>query len=477
MTRNRPNWLDRLQFLPTGRVAALEGIDDSMPLRRLKWVFLGTALVFLVFVEWARRLIQPLMVSWTGHLLMTGVLLIGILFFLGATFEVVARMQARLERKNQELLLLHEAASSIYGELRLVEVLQNIVDQARQLLDARYGALSVVGEKDEIEQFVVSGVSDELRERIGEPPRGRGVLGVALNDGQMLRLSDIGRHPAAVGFPPNHPPMKTLLAVPVTCSGPFRGNLYLADKETAPEFTDEDVDTLTRFAEAAAIAIDSVDLHQRLQALAVAEERVRIAREMHDGMAQVVAYVNTKAQAVQEFLKRGRIEEAQQQLDELARAARDVYNEIREGILALRTQLGPDRPFAAALQEFLDRWRQQCGIHAELEVGEVPALEPLTELQLLRIIQEALSNVRKHSRARKAWVMIGQHDGSLIAAVRDNGAGFDPQSMERAELPRFGLAIMRERAQAIGGRLAIDSVPGEGTSVSIEIPVSRPNAA
>jgi signal transduction histidine kinase len=403
--------------------------------------------------------------------------LIGFLFYFGATFEIVSRMQARLERKNQELLLLHDAASSIYGELRLVEVLQNVVDRARQLLDARFGALSVVGDGDEISEFVVSGVSPELRERIGELPHGRGLLGVVLHQGQTLRVDDIGRDARSVGFPPNHPPMKTLLAVPIACTSPFRGNLYVADKETLPNFTDEDVETLTRFAEAAAIAIDNVELHQRLQALAVAEERVRIAREMHDGMAQVVAYVNTKAQAVQQFLKRGRTEEAQQQLAELARAARDVYTEIREGILALRTQLGPDRPFAEALGEFLDRWRQQCGIEAELEVGQVPNLAPLTELQLLRVIQEALSNVRKHSRADRAWVVVGQENGALFAAVRDNGAGFDPGAMERAELPRFGLAIMRERAQAVGGRLAIDSVPGKGTSVRIEIPMSRTNAA
>jgi nitrate/nitrite-specific signal transduction histidine kinase len=404
---------------------------------------------------------------------MTGVLLIGILFFLGATFEVVARMQARLERKNQELLLLHEAASSIYGELRLVEVLQNIVDQARQLLDARYGALSVVGEKDEIEQFVVSGVSDELRERIGEPPRGRGVLGVALNDGQMLRLSDIGRHPAAVGFPPNHPPMKTLLAVPVTCSGPFRGNLYLADKETAPEFTDEDVDTLTRFAEAAAIAIDSVDLHQRLQALAVAEERVRIAREMHDGMAQVVAYVNTKAQAVQAFLEKGKQEEAVKQLDELARASRDVYHEIREGITALRTGVGPDQPFDETLRAYVERWREQSGIDAQLDLRARPSMTPLAELQLLRILQESLSNVRKHARAARVTVRLSQRDGCVHAAVQDDGDGFDTAATQREGFPRFGLAIMRERAQAIGGELSVESSPGGGTTVSIEVPLHR----
>ncbi len=451
-------------------------VDETLPLRKLKWVFLATGLVFLLFLEWSRRLIQPHLDTWSGHLLMSAVVLVGILFYFGATFELVSRMQARLARKNQELLLLHQAASSIYGELALSSVLQNIVHQARGLLEAQYGALSVVDENGEIDEFVVSGISDEERALIGHPPRGRGLLGVVLHQGQRLRISDMSADPRSAGFPPGHPPMRSLLAVPISCTSPFRGNLYLADKETAPEFSEEDVETLERFADAAGIAIDNVHLHQRLQALAVAEERVRIAREMHDGMAQVVAYVNTKAQAVQEFLRKGKTEEASAQLGQLAAASRDVYSEIREGILALRTSLGPDRAFSEALGEFVDRWRQQSGIEAVLEVEGEPVLPPLSELQLLRILQEALSNVRKHSRADHARIELAQRDGWVEAAVEDNGSGFDPEGLERADFPRFGLAIMRERAQSIGARLSIASTPGEGTRVSIELPQRRENA-
>ena len=106
-------------------------------------------------------------------------------------------------------------------------------------------------------------------------------------------------------------------------------------------------------------------LNQKLRSLAVAEERVRIARELHDGMAQVLAYVNTKAQAVKAYLEKDKPEQASAQLEQLAAAARDVYTDAREGIMALRTQVGADQPFSEALQEFMKRWETQSGITAE----------------------------------------------------------------------------------------------------------------
>lgn len=444
-----------------------------MSLSRLKWVFLGTGLVFLGIMEVARRLIQPYLDSWGGHLLMSGVVLTGILFYFGATFELVSRMQERLERQNRELLALHDATSDIYGELALSAVLQKVVDTARQLLEARYGALAVVGEDGQIDQFLVSGIPPEVAAGIAHPPRGRGLLGVVMDEGQRLRMADMKQHPRSVGFPEGHPPMGSLLAVPIACQGPFRGNLYLTDKETASEFGPEDEDTLERFASAAGIAIDNVYLHQRTQAFAVTEERLRIAREMHDGMAQVVAYVNTKAQAVQAYMAKGHHDVASQQLDELAKASRDVYHEIREGILALRTGLGPDQPLAQSLAEYIERWEEQSGIHADMQIEGCPSLTPLAELQLLRILQEALSNVRKHARADRAKVRLAQHNGKIYAEVQDNGHGFDQETIHREGFPRFGLAIMRERAQSIGADLSIQSAPGEGTRVSVEVPVIR----
>ena len=196
-----------------------------MALRRLKWTAVLSALVFILLLEAVRRALYPYLPSIAGKMLMGAAVFTGCLFFFGALFSVLERMQSRLELRNRELLALHEAALGIYGELALDTVLQKVVDRARTLVNAQYGALSVIDFQNRIESFITSGISEEERARIGPPPVGHGVLGEVLLEGHRLRLADLHSHPRSVGFPPHHPPMKTLVAVPILCRSPFRGNL------------------------------------------------------------------------------------------------------------------------------------------------------------------------------------------------------------------------------------------------------------
>ncbi|MGE5232935.1 MAG: GAF domain-containing sensor histidine kinase [Acidobacteriota bacterium] len=378
------------------------------------------------------------------------------------------------EPQIEELLALQDAGLLIHGELGLETVLQNVVEQARVLVSARYGALAVVDEDYRIQSFFTSGVTLEERARMGDPPRGSGLLGVVLHDGQRLRLRDLRSDPRSAGFPRHHPAMRSLLAVPIVCKGPFRGNLYVTEKQGATEFSERDEEVLARLAATAAVAIDNADLHRRLQSLAVAEERLRIAREMHDGMAQVLAYVNTKAQAVSELLSIGRAEEARQQLEQLAEAAREIYADTREGILSLRTPGGPDQPIAAALRLWAAQWQDQSGVSTEVLLDDQVRLEPAVELQLVRIAQEALSNVRKHARARRAELRLQQQSDGILLEIIDDGTGFDPVRTRGGQFPRFGLATMRERAESVGATLVLDTAPGRGTRVLVRVPRTKP---
>lgn len=439
-------------------------------LRRLKWASIAATLVFVGAVDLIRLKLYPYLTSWEGRLFMAGTILTGVLFFFGVVFALIQRMQERLQRQNRELLSLHSATQDVHAELAMEKVLQRVVDQATALLDARYGAISVIDGQNRIESFVTSGISDELRARLGSPPVGHGLLGVVLNEGQRLRLPDLTKDPRSHGFPPHHPPMRSLLAVPVVCKGPFRGNLYLADKNVAPEFSQEDEETLVRFATTAAIAIDNAYLHQRLNTLAVAEERLRIAHEMHDGLAQVLAYVNTKAQAVKEFLRNDRPEEATRHLDQLAAAAREVYGDVRESIIGLRNAAVPGRSLGDAIHDYVRSWEAQHGVTCRVRIDRHLRLSDNAELQLQRIVQESLANVRKHAQAKNVDVTLRQADGRIVATVQDDGLGFNPELLGRAEFPRFGLATMRERAESVGGTVRLDSSPGQGTRVTVEIP-------
>lgn len=447
-----------------------------MTLPRLKWLAVLAPLLFLAALELIRHLIAPdLFHAWPGYLLLAGIILLGTLFFAEAIFSVVNRLQERLARQNRELLDLHGAGLGILAERDLETVLQLVVDRARELVGARYGAVSLLRDEGGIEAFLVSGITPEERALLGPPPTGHGILGVVLEEGTSLRLDDLTRHPRSIGFPEHHPPMRSLLAVPIVSHGRVLGNLYLTEKESSPAFDEDDQQTLERFATVAALAIENARLHRQIQALAVTEERERIAREMHDSLAQVLGYVNTKAQATEALLGSGQTERAIAQLGQLSAASRAAYADVREAILGLRASLGEDRTFIQTLAEYLQQWREQSGIGVDLATvpaeGFEPRLSPNGEVQLLRIIQEALANVRKHSGATQAWVRLVMEQDSLQATIEDNGAGFDPDALGRATLPRFGLSTMRERAEAIGGTLTIISEAGTGTTVTVRLPV------
>jgi signal transduction histidine kinase len=449
-----------------------ESLEMTLRQIRLVAIIVPTAAVFLIEVI-RFYLVGPVALS--TRIILDGVAISGIVVFALVIFRFVGLMQDRLRRQNEELLALHSAGLAISAELALDAVLKKVVDQARHLVGAQYGAISVVDVNGRIEQFITSGISPEQREAIGPPPVGHGVLGVVLREGQHLRLRDVAAHPQSAGFPPNHPVMRSLLAVPIQCKGPFRGNLYLAEKERSSEFTDRDEETLVRFAVQTAVAIDNAYLHSQAADLATAQERLRIAHEMHDGLAQVLGYVNTKVQAADAYLKRGKSQEASVQLQELAVSARQAYTEVREGIVDLRTLPGADRSLPDVLREYVARWSEQSSINADLTIDSIFKLRPSAELQLVRIVQEALANVRKHSKASRLRVDVLQRNGRLVMSVADDGLGFDPTIKPRTEFPRFGLATMQERAQSIGGVLTIESAPGSGTTVRFELPLTPEN--
>jgi len=442
-----------------------------MTLRRLRLLTIITPVVIVLTLEILRTLTIG-ETSFRTRLILDGLVAVSFIAFGFVMVRAISHASKRQRHQNAELLALHGAGLDVTAELSLDAVLNKVVERARTLVGARYGALSVVNDDGSIQTFLTSGVTAEQRAKIGSPPVGHGLLGVVIREGERLRLPDIGADPRSHGFPPNHPVMHSLLAVPVTCKGPFVGNLYLSEKLHGGEFTRDDEETLERFAVQAAIAIDNAHLHRQVADLAVAQERLRIAHEMHDGIAQILGYVNTKVQAATEYMRRGKTDEGLEQLRQLAEAAREAYSDVRESIVDLRTLPGPARSFQEVLQEYVDRWQEQTGIATQLTCDPDVTLPPGNELQLIRIIQESLTNVRKHSRATSAAVDMRRHDRKLRLAIADNGIGFAQGTLSRGVFPRFGLATMRERAESIGAAFAIESTPGGGTSVTVDIPLS-----
>jgi nitrate/nitrite-specific signal transduction histidine kinase len=469
-----------LGHLQTDCGAALPGMINArrparMTLNRLKLIATIVPIVAVIILEVAREvLLGPLPI--VKRLQLDLFVVTAIIIFSTVIFRYVAAMQKRLEHQNQELLALHSAGLAISAELSLDAVLKKVVDEARRLVGAKYGAVSVVDREGHIDQFVTSGISAHDRAAIGAPPVGHGVLGVVLREGERLRLHDVGAHPRSSGFPANHPMMKTLLAVPIESKGPFLGNIYLSERNDGGDFSTRDEETLIRFAVQAAIAIDNAHLHAQAADLAVAQERVRIAHEMHDGLAQVLGYVNTKVQAADAYLKRGKQEEASEQLRQLAVSAREAYVEVREGIVGLRTLPEPDRPLGDVLRQYLTQWEEQTGISTALTLEGEIRLRPVVELQLVRIVQEALTNARKHARASRVSVDLRKVEGHIVLTIADNGVGFNTDVRHRSEFPQFGLSTMRERSESVGATLEVESGPGQGTVIRFSLPPSGTGA-
>ena len=269
--------------------------------------------------------------------------------------------------------------------------------------------------------------------------------------------------------------MRSLLAVPVTCKSPFLGNIYLSEKierRAVHGWTIKRRWSVSRCRPA--IAIDNAHLHAQAAEIATALERLRIAHEMHDGLAQVLGYVNTKVQAADAIPAPRQDRRSERATARTGGSARQAYSDVREAIVGLRTLAGQrSRALAEVLPEFLDQWKEQSGVEHAPDDRRGPAPEDLGRA----------AGGAHHSGSRSPtsasthtppWPRVECPARGRTA--RRHHQRRRPRlhagSSERGEFPRFGLTTMRERAKSIGGTLDIKSAPGKGTTVRFTMPLS-----
>lgn len=217
-------------------------------------------------------------------------------------------------------------------------------------------------------------------------------------------------------------------------------------------------------------------LLQQQRALAALAERERLARELHDDLGQVLAYLSYQAESIRKLLSCGHTVTADIQLARLIEVAGHAHTDVREHIIGLRAAVPPTNGLLAAVDDHLRRFGENCGISTELVVTDGQAallLDPAAEAQLLRVIQEALTNVRKHACARHVSVTLALQDGWLEVSVEDDGRGFDPERSSAFAGQTYGLQIMRERLQEVGGKLSVHSARGRGTKVIAQLPLHQ----
>jgi signal transduction histidine kinase len=374
-------------------------------------------------------------------------------------------------RSDEALYALDRATRAIAGELDLDRVLQLIVDSARDLVGARYAALGIVDDAGAIERFITSGISPELRARIGPVPQGHGLLGTIIRDGVTLRIPDIARHPDSYGFPPHHPDMHSLLGLPIRVAGVSVGNFYLTEKIGTAEFSDDDQELVEMFAGHAGLAIQNARLHQDVQQLAVVDERLRISRDLHDGIIQGIYAVSLSLEDVPDLIETS----APEAIDRVDRAIDRLHMTIAD-IRTFIVGLGPEAGsgLSLTLEAMAGELLSGSSTKLDLDLAGASALDgrlsPEAGHELVQIAREALSNVARHSGASRASLRLTVEGDEAELRVEDNGRGFDPA--QRFGSGHFGLANLRDRAAAVAGTLTIDSQATRGTRIIVRLPIA-----
>jgi len=405
--------------------------------------------------------------------------------------------RSEAERIEQRFRRLISAGLAVFSHHTLDGVLQEVADAAREVVGARYAALGVLApDSQHLSNFVTSGLGQAERERIGDLPSGRGLLGVVIREARPIRTTDIARHPQRFGFPPHHPPMQSFLGVPITTGKTVFGNLYLTDKIGATAFDAEDESIAVLLATQAAVAVESARLYEeseRLLGQVRGMQRQRdlffamMNHELRNALTGVFGWVERLVAA--------------KNPETAARATHEVYEGTEHTITLLNNfldltrldagkvkpvwrEVDPNEAVARAVSGFAPAAEaKRVTLNADVRPG-TPAL--VTDpVRLQQILVNLLSNAIRHSPAdATVRVAVSAQGGTLAFSVADQGPGVPAEYRDRLFEPfeRFdphsglgtglGLPISRRLAEVLGGELHLDSGSGTGAIFTLTLPVS-----
>jgi signal transduction histidine kinase len=370
---------------------------------------------------------------------------------------------------SETLKKLIDAVVTVGSDLDLKAMLDRIVVVATELVGAQYGALGVLDpSRTRLEDFITVGIDAATHRAIGNLPEGKGLLGLLIVEAEPIRLPDIKRHPDSYGFPPNHPPMASFLGVPIRVRGEVFGNLYLTNKVDAAEFTNEDQELSVGLAAAAGVAIENARLHNRVQELAVVEDRERIARDLHDTVIQRLFATGLSLQATAR-MARSDPDAASARIDAAVDDLDITIKHIRSAIFALESgRSGGADLLHNRVRVTLEEFTAELGIEPFFMLEgpiDTGIADDIAE-EMLAVIREALSNTARHSSASrvKLDVIVGDE---LLVRVTDKGVGLRDEPRVAGQ----GLRNRAARAERLGGTLALTPAEGGGMVVEWTVPL------
>ena len=383
----------------------------------------------------------------------------------------LATSLADLRREEHERAALYSVALLLTGRDELRDLLDLITKHARELLGADRAVACLADPR-------ADGRSYEWTRRLALADDGSTCLMAHPADEAVEATAGRGAWHNPACPVTREGERAAVLARPLRGADGFLGELCVV-RTSGAAFTERERELLGALADLAAVAVGTARLRENEQQFTIVAERDRIARELHDSIAQVLGVIHLRLRGLEPEVADAPGNGVATEISDLADIADEAYKDVREAILGLRETVGQPEGLEGALREYLRKYSRQTGIEAVLHCdGDARrALSPRSEVQLLRVVQEALTNVRKHAGARTVAVTITTADGLVTLTVTDDGAGFDPGRLEESLDHGFGLASMRERVEQIGGALAVHTAPGKGTRIEVRLQQEETRAA
>lgn len=390
-----------------------------------------------------------------------------------------ARLFQEAGRRESEAQALRKLGLEVSRLLDLDRILTTVVDSTVQLLKSEGAMVALTDDASgQVYAQAVSGALPRGFSTLRLEPAEEGLIGRAIRSGKPQSTTDYLNddaisHGLTLDGLLRKGDLRACLVVPVTV-GERVGGVLMAVFRRRQGFLPGETDLLLQLASQAAVALENSRLHDQVQELAIVEERARLSREMHDSLGQALAYAGLEMDEIARLLEAAEYQEALGKVAEVRKGLRETSEEVRDAILALRMPLAQELKLPRILGQYLDSFRRQTRMEVTLDIRDEAAtrFSPRAALELVRVVQEALSNVRKHSQAERAQVTFAVEDGKAVIGVTDNGVGFDMHGVY-SEGQHFGVQVMKERMVGLGGSLEIHSSPGRGTRVTAKLPLEE----
>lgn len=358
-----------------------------------------------------------------------------------------------------------EAMLLIGADLDLPDLLRHVIEEARFITGAHYGAIGVLNsERTALAEFITVGLAPDDEVRIGDRPKGLGVLGLVISDPEALRIADLNSHPNRSGFPLNHPPMTSFLGVPIRVREEVYGNLYLTDKVGWSEFTNDDLVLTEALALAAGIAVENARLHRSVKVTSIQDDRQRLAGDLHDRVIQRLFGAGLSLQGIAGAAKTdGLSDRLNAVVTEIDHTIREIRSTIFE-LSLIDTEQGIRAQVIALLRELSQvvGFEVRSAFDGPVDTG----ISDDVAGHLLATVREAVTNIGRHANATKADVLLSVHGDLCRLQVSDNGRGMGGTGTTGGGL---GLNNMRRRAEKLQGHLELTGNSAGGTTLDWQV--------